>query len=103
MFVIRLKQGAESDMLCLVVRLLAQHRFQQTRLVVMLGSLDFFVLNDQDKAVSCDSGDMFDMMILIENHLGGLLRCSQISSHATSLQFLRCRWRGSPWEPAASK
>jgi len=41
------KQGAESDMLCLVVRLLAQHRFQQTRLIVMLGSLDgfFSVLN----------------------------------------------------------
>ena len=63
----------------------------------------FSVLNDQNKAVSGDSGDLFDMMILFENHLGGLLRCSQISSHATSLQFLGCQWGGSSWEPAASK
>ena len=31
--------GAESDMLCLVVRLLAQHRFKHMRLVVMPGAL----------------------------------------------------------------
>lgn len=30
--------GAESDMLCLVVRLLAQQRFRSTRLVIMWGS-----------------------------------------------------------------
>ena len=32
--------GAESDMLCLVVRLLAKHRFEGTRLVIMHGALD---------------------------------------------------------------
>ena len=33
------ERSAESDMLCLVVRLLAQHRFQQTRLIVMSATL----------------------------------------------------------------